>query len=49
VAETNQAFVEWWATFDCAPQDHPRLITHFERAGFAVWLQGLRQFLAKDD
>jgi len=45
VVETNQAFVEWWATFDCAPQDYQRLIAHFERRGFAVWLRGLRQFL----
>jgi hypothetical protein len=49
VVETNQAFVEWWATFDCAPQDYQRLIAHFERAGFAVWLRGLRQFLATAD
>jgi Polyketide cyclase / dehydrase and lipid transport len=41
VVETNTAFVEWWATFDCAPEDHDRLIKQFE----TVWLGGLRQVM----
>ena len=45
VVETNKAFVEWWATFDCAAEDYDRLIKQFESAGFAVWLAGLRQFM----
>jgi hypothetical protein len=48
VVDTNQAFVEWWATFDCAPEDHDRMVRHFESAGFAVWLRGLRQFMAME-
>ena len=48
VVDTNKAFVEWSATFDCAPDDYERLIKHFERAGFAVWLQGLRDFMAAE-
>ena len=45
VVETNRAFLEWWATFDCAPTDHERMINHFEALGFAVWLAQLRRFL----
>ena len=26
VVETSKAFVEWWATFDCAAEDYDRLI-----------------------
>jgi Polyketide cyclase / dehydrase and lipid transport len=45
VVETGKAFVEWWATFDCATDDYERLIHHFEEKGFAVWLSALRQFM----
>jgi len=45
VVDTNRAFVEWWATFDCATEDHDRMVKHFENAGFAVWLGGLRRFM----
>jgi Polyketide cyclase / dehydrase and lipid transport len=45
VVETNTAFVEWWATFDCAPEDHDRRSEQFETLGFAVWLGALRQFM----
>jgi polyketide cyclase/dehydrase/lipid transport protein len=48
VVDTSQAFVEWWATFDCAPEDHDSMIEQFERGGFAVWLRALRQFMAGD-
>jgi hypothetical protein len=47
VVETNQSFVEWWATFDCAPEDYDRMIKQFQDAGFAVWLRALRQFLSR--
>jgi hypothetical protein len=47
VVDTNRAFVEWWATFDCASEDRDRLIRHFEHAGFAVWLGGLRRFMER--
>ena len=45
VVETNRAFVEWWATFDCAPEDHDHWTSHFQQAGFAIWLSALRQFM----
>jgi hypothetical protein len=48
VVETKKAFVEWWATFDCAPENHDRMIERFETEGFAVWLAGLRQFMSAD-
>jgi len=44
VVETHQAFVEWWATFDCAADEHDRWIRHFED-GFATWLTALRRFM----
>lgn len=45
IVETGHAFVEWWATFDCAPDERQRWVDHFERTGFAVWLASLRSFL----
>jgi len=47
VAETGQSFVDWRATFDCAPQEQARWIEQFEHKGFAVWLAALRRFLAQ--
>lgn len=47
VTDGRRAFVEWWATFDAAPDDCERLLDHFENKGFAVWLRALRQFMAK--
>ncbi|WID97446.1 SRPBCC family protein [Bosea vestrisii] len=47
VVETGQAFIEWWATFDCSGEDRERMTDHFERKGFAVWLAALRAFMAK--
>jgi len=49
VVDTNRAFVEWWATFDRSIEDHDRMVEHFENAGFAVWLDGLRRFMGKSD
>jgi len=46
VVEGNRAFVEWWATFDCAADDHDRWTYHFAKDGFAKWLAALRQFMA---
>jgi hypothetical protein len=45
VVESGMAFIEWWATFDCAAEEHDRLIDHFENKGFAVWLSALRRFM----
>jgi hypothetical protein len=44
VVETNQAFVEWWATFDCAAEEYDRWTSQFEIQGFAKWLSALREY-----
>ncbi|MQA75025.1 MAG: hypothetical protein GEU88_11895 [Solirubrobacterales bacterium] len=41
IVDGDRAFVEWWATFDCAAEDHDRWITQFEES-FARWLGSLR-------
>src|ERR1700726_4962774 len=41
VVRSNQAFVEWWATFDCAAEDYDRWTSHFRDQGFAKWLAAL--------
>ena len=45
IVETNHAFVEWWADFDCAADECDHWTTYFEREGFAKWLAALRRFL----
>jgi hypothetical protein len=45
IVETNKAFVEWWATFDCAAGEYDRWTNHFEKEGFARWLAALRRFM----
>jgi hypothetical protein len=45
VVESNQAFVEWWATFDCAAEELDHWIEYFEKEGLAKWLAALRQFM----
>ena len=45
VVDAGKAFIEWWATFDCATEERDRLVQHFEKAGFAVWLDGLRKLM----
>ena len=45
VVESGTAFVEWWATFDCAAEERERWVRHFEREGFAKWLGALREFM----
>lgn len=47
VSETNQAFVEWWATFDCAADEYDHWTKHFEQNGFALWLSALRDFMQR--
>jgi hypothetical protein len=49
VAEGNQAFVEWWATFDCSADEYDHWTSHFEKQGFAKWLVALRHFMQKRD
>ena len=45
VVADDRAFVEWSATFDCAPDERARWLEQFERKGFAVWLAALRRFM----
>jgi hypothetical protein len=45
VAETGQAFIDWRASFDCAPEERERWLEQFEQKGFAVWLAALRRFM----
>lgn len=42
VTDGDLAFVEWWATFDCAADEREHWVEQFEREGFAVWLASLR-------
>jgi Polyketide cyclase / dehydrase and lipid transport len=46
IVATNHAFVEWWATFDCALEQHGHWTRYFETEGFARWLGALRAFMA---
>jgi polyketide cyclase/dehydrase/lipid transport protein len=46
IVESDTAFVEWWATFDCAAEEYDRWTNHFEKEGFAKWLSALRHFMA---
>jgi hypothetical protein len=47
VVQTGQAFVEWWATFDCAIDERARWVAFFEHEGFAKWLSALRRYMAE--
>lgn len=42
VVDGQRSFVEWWATFDCSPDEIDKWVDHFEREGFARWLAALR-------
>lgn len=41
VVAGDRAFVEWWATFDCAEDEESQLTTWLIQDGFPVWLSGL--------
>ena len=45
IVENDMAFVEWWATFDCAAEEREHWTRYFEREGFAKWLAALREFM----
>lgn len=45
IVDGDRAFVEWLATFDCAPDEHDRWTQHFTDS-FAGWLGPLRAQLA---
>jgi hypothetical protein len=46
IVQDDNAFVEWWATFDCAERENDHWIGFFEKEGFAKWLAALREFMA---
>ena len=41
VVAGDRAFVEWWATFDCAEDGETQWTTWLLQDGFPVWLSGL--------
>ena len=45
IVEHDMAFVEWWATFECAAEEGEHWTRYFEREGFAKWLGALREFM----
>ena len=45
VTDGDHAFVEWWATFECAEDEREKWIAHFRDDGFSVWLRSLRSRL----
>jgi len=45
IVADGRALVEWWATFDCALEERAKWVGHFERKGFAVWLEALARFM----
>lgn len=45
VVDGDRAFVEWWATFDCADNDEVPLTTWLMQDGFPVWLSGVSAML----
>ena len=45
IVDGNRSFVEWWATFDCRPEDHVGWTHYFAHEGFAKWLESLRRHL----
>ncbi|MGA7789576.1 MAG: SRPBCC family protein [Xanthobacteraceae bacterium] len=44
IIDGERGLVEWWATFDCAPERHDEW-TAFFRNAFAGWLSSLRRRL----
>jgi len=47
VTDGDIAFVEWWATFDCAVEDRAARVAFFQTS-FAGWLESLRRTMARD-
>jgi hypothetical protein len=45
IVDGNRAFVEWWATFDCATDEYDHWTAFFVNEGFAKWLRSLRDHL----
>lgn len=47
VVESGKAFVQWWATFDCAEDAYEQWTHFFAYEGFAKWLGALRRAMAE--
>lgn len=45
IVDGNGTFVEWWATFDCDPNEYDQWTAFFTNQGFAKWLRALRSHL----
>ena len=48
IIDGKRAFVEWWATFDCAADEYDQWMTFLEQDGFPKWLESLRTVLAME-
>lgn len=46
VVDGSRAFVEWWASFDCAEDQRGHWTAFFANEGFARWLTSLRDEFA---
>ena len=44
VVDGNAAFVEWWATFECAAEERDARAAFF-KTSFAGWLESLRRHM----
>lgn len=47
ITDTGRTFIEWSATFDCAPEDAPRWERFYAEDRFPTWLHALRAHLAE--
>ncbi len=47
IVDGDRAFVEWWATFDCAIGEDDHWTAYFARGVFAKGLRSLRAHLAR--
>lgn len=45
IVDGNRAFIEWWATFDCAAEEYDHWTVFFANS-FKKWLESLRAHLA---
>lgn len=44
----SRSFVEWWASFDCAPEERDKWTVFFEKDGFARWLAALADYMGSN-
>ena len=48
IVDGNRAFVEWWATFDCAADEYDQWITFLEKEAFPKWLGSIPAYLVAE-